>query len=158
MANIIEVLQRYITPYSTYIIAFIVFIIFIIAAKYAYDTYYVKQKNDKNAVFKDVANANRQSTDVMIYFFNVDWCPHCKKAKPEWDKFKNKMNGKEVNGYKLNCVDMNCTEETPEITRVINEYHIEGYPTVKMLKDGEQFDFDSKITTESLEVFVETMV
>ena len=158
MANIVEVLQRYIAPYSTYLLGFIVFIIFIIAAKYAYDIYYIKPQNDKNAVHKDVANANRQSTDVMIYFFNVDWCPHCKKAKPEWDKFKNKMDGKEVNGYKIVCVDMNCTDETPEITSVINEFSIEGYPTVKMVKDQQKIDFDSKITKETLEVFVETMV
>ena len=158
MANIIEVLQRYITPYTKYIIAFIVLIIFTIAAKYAYDTYYVKPLTDKNAVFKDVANANRQSTEVMIYFFNVDWCPHCKTAKPEWTKFKNKMDGKEVNGYKLKCIDINCTEETPEVTRVINEFHIEGYPTVKMVKDGKQIEFDSKITKDTLETFVETMV
>lgn len=158
MANIVEVLQRYIAPYSTYLLGFIVFIIFIIAAKYAYETYYVKPQNDKGAVYKDVANANRQSTDVMIYFFNVDWCPHCKTAKPEWDKFKNKMNGKEVNGYKIVCVDMNCTDETPEITQIINEFKIEGYPTVKMVKDEQKIDFDSKITKETLEVFVETIV
>ena len=158
MANIVEVLQRYIAPYSKYIIGLIVFIIFIIAGKYAYEKYYMSSIQDKNAVYKDVANANRQSKEIMIYFFNVDWCPHCKTAKPEWTTFKNKMDGKELNGYVLKCIDINCTEETADVTRVINEFHIEGYPTVKMVKDGQQIEFDSKITKETLETFVETIV
>jgi thiol-disulfide isomerase/thioredoxin len=107
--------------------------------------------------FSDVANANRRQKEVMIYFFHVDWCPHCKNALPEWNAFKSQYDEKEVNGYVLKCVDTDCTSETGEVTRVIKTYNIDSYPTVKMVKDGKTIDFDSKITKTSLEKFATVM-
>jgi thiol-disulfide isomerase/thioredoxin len=106
---------------------------------------------------KDVANANRRNIGVSILFFHVDWCPHCKNAIPEWQQFVAQFDGKEVNGYTIQCVDMDCTNETSDITAAINRYNIDSYPTIKMLKDDEVIEFDSKITKYSLEQFVEKM-
>ena len=92
-------------------------------------------------------------------FFHADWCPHCKKAQPEWNTFKSQYDGTTVNGYVIKCVDINCTnEKDSSVTASINEYKIESYPTVKMLKDNQVIEFDSKITNTSLNSFVETML
>lgn len=112
----------------------------------------------KDNKFADVANANKRSHEVIIYFFNVDWCPHCKTAKPEWEKFVKLYDGKEKGDYVIKCFDYNCTDETAEVTKVINKYNIESYPTIKMLKDNQVIEFDSKITEYTLEQFVNTMV
>ena len=32
-------------------------------------------------------DANKSCTMMLFY---VDWCPHCKTAKPEWNKMKDK--------------------------------------------------------------------
>jgi len=87
----------------------------------------------------------------------VDWCPHCKKALPDWNQFSAQYDGKEVNGYRIECVDMDCTEETSKVASAINEYKIDSYPTIKMKKGDEVIEFDSKITKYSLEQFVENM-
>lgn len=155
MANITEVLRRLVSPYYRVILIAVILIIFSLAGYYAYNAFYVKK--EKNP-FKDVANVNRGNREADVFFFHVDWCPHCKKAIPEWNKFKSEMDGKEINGYKLKCVDMDCTTETSDITRAINEYKIEGYPTIKLLKDGQVIEFDSKITTTSLTSFANTML
>jgi len=154
MANIVDVFRKFISPYSYFILIFVVFVIFAYAGYYAYNTFYLKKSGNK---FSDVANANRRQKEVMIYFFHVDWCPHCKNALPEWNAFKSQYDEKEVNGYVLKCVDTDCTSETGEVTRVIKTYNIDSYPTVKMVKDGKTIDFDSKITKTSLEKFATVM-
>ena len=155
MANIIEVLRRMISPYYYIIIALIVIIIFLLVTYYSYNNIFSKVKQNK---FSDVANTNRRNKEAIVYFFHVDWCPHCKKALPEWNTFKAENDGKQINGYKLKCIEMDCTNETSDITRAINEYNIDSYPTIKMLKENQKIEFDSKITNTSLNSFVVTML
>jgi thiol-disulfide isomerase/thioredoxin len=155
MANFIEVARKFIRPYYYYIITFVVLIIFIYAGVYAYNTFYTNKIANK---FSNVANSNRTTKEVDLLFFHVDWCPHCKKALPEWDNFKQNYEGKEINGYVVKCVDMDCTNETSDVTRAINTYKIDSYPTIKMLKENQTIEFDSKITNSSLEQFVNTML
>jgi thiol-disulfide isomerase/thioredoxin len=152
MANIVETLRRLISPYYFLILCVTVLVIFSIAGYYAYN----KFGSPKNK-FSDVANTNLRNREARILFFHVDWCPHCKKALPEWNSFKTQNDGKEVNGYIIKCVDMDCTNETSDITRAINEYNINSYPTVKMVKDGQKIEFDSKITSSSLNSFAQSM-
>jgi len=155
MANIVDVLKRYISPYYYLIVGVTALVVFMGIGYYSYNTFYTKKAVNK---FTDVANANRRNKEANVFFFHVDWCPHCKKALPEWNAFKAQTDGKEINGYLVKCVEMDCTNETSDITRAINEYKIESYPTVKMLRDEKVVEFESKITTTSLNSFVTTML
>ena len=96
MPRFLEVVSRASRPYYNYIVLVLVLLLFIIVGRLAYN--YLRKKNQNQ--FKDVANANRQNKEVVIYFFHVDWCPHCKTAKPEWNNFSRKMDGNQINGYK----------------------------------------------------------
>jgi thiol-disulfide isomerase/thioredoxin len=157
MSSFYEVVQNYLTPYYWYFLIIVSFVIFGLLGKYAYDNYYANSYSGGNKDFKDIANAEMRDKEANVYFFFVDWCPHCKTALPEWIKFKNQFEGKLVNGYTVNCIDMNCTDETEEIINAIQEYKIEGYPTVKMNKDNKIIDFDAKISYGTLEKFVNMM-
>jgi len=99
-------------------------------------------------------NSGDGSGVAEIMFFYVDWCPHCKTAKPEWENFKNSVQNTTVNGYIIQCLEINCTNETAEIESLIKKYKIEGYPTIKMEKDGQVIDFDAKVTENNLMQFV----
>ena len=104
---------------------------------------------------------NKKGVDniVELTMFTVDWCPYCKKAKPIWDDFSNQYEDKSVNGYTLKFKTVNCTnEKDPNVKNVLNKYDIEGYPTIKMFKDGEMYNFDAKPTVGSLENFVNTLL
>ena len=152
--NLIDLLFKYARPYYVPFLILIMLIIFVIVGYYAYQQFYTSNKNK----FADVANANRRNKEVVIMFFHADWCPHCKKAEPEWNTFMSQNDGKEINGYVVKCNDINCTnDKDSEVTSLINKYNIAGYPTVKMLKDEKVIDFDSKITSTALNSFVETM-
>lgn len=157
MPNILSVVSNLISPYKTLIIVVCVVIIFSLVSYYVYKKY--GESIIKKQPYADVANANRRSDVVEILFFSVDWCPHCKTAKPEWNKFVNNMDGTKINGYVIKCVSIDCTDpDDAEIQSAINKYGIEHYPMLKMLKDGDIIDFDAKISEESLNKFTTTMV
>ena len=43
----------------------------------------------------------------IVYYF-VKWCPHCKKATPEWNSIKDEFNNKEVNGTRVEFEEVDC--------------------------------------------------
>jgi len=102
-------------------------------------------------------NQNSNKTATLMLFY-VDWCPHCKTAKPEWEALKSKYEGKSINGYTVNFVEYNCTEETAEVSQLMDKYHIEGYPTIKLLKDNQVIEYDAKPTKSTMEQFLNTVL
>jgi hypothetical protein len=54
--------------------------------------------------------------------------------------------------------EINCTNETPEIESLMNKYKIEGFPTIKLLKDGQIIEYDAKPTKETLVQFLNTVL
>jgi len=103
-------------------------------------------------------NPNDEPDDVKLLFFSTDWCPHCKVAQPEWDNLVSAQEGQPINGKNVIFIHHNCTEETPEVKAIIAQYKIEGYPTVKLIKDGQIIDFDAKPTEASLLQFLQASV
>jgi len=105
--------------------------------------------------FQDGPKANK-TAEIML--FSVDWCPHCKTAKPEWDQVKTEFQGKTINGHQILFKEINCTEESPENEKLMNTYNIKGYPTVKLVKDGQVIEFDAKPTKSTLTQFLNSAV
>jgi thiol-disulfide isomerase/thioredoxin len=149
--NIFNVLYTdYVKPLEKLIITLLVFIIFVIAGYYGY-IWYVKSTIE-NYDAEDMSNNNRRVSEANLKFFFADWCPHCKRAKPEWEKFMNEYNGKEEGYYKISCETIDCSDGD---NSQIQEYSIDGYPTVFMLKDNKRVNYDAKITEPNLKQFVE---
>ena len=93
---------------------------------------------------------------ATIRMFKVDWCPHCKKALPEFQKVEDAYNGKVVNGYKLNFVVVD--GEDPNNEALVNQFKIQGYPTIVLTKDGKNIEYDAKVDKPTLTKFINTMV
>lgn len=128
--------------------------------------YYFLQPGQKNLYKPSQAStsleegfaSNDGSKSAELILFYVDWCPHCKTAKPEWETTKSTFDGKKINGYKVVFTDVNCTNETKEIEKMVTNYKIEGYPTIKLIKDGQVIDFDAKPTQSSLTHFINSAI
>jgi len=157
MSKFVNAVYNFIRPAIKYAWLLMVIIIFILVGVYSYNTF-IKSKV-RASPGANIANVDRRSQNLDIYFFHVDWCPHCIKAAPEWNKFTDKMNGTVVNGHTIFCHDIDCTDTTDtDITEKLKTYNIEGYPTVKVTFDnGNIIDFDSKITANGLATFVTTV-
>jgi thiol-disulfide isomerase/thioredoxin len=96
------------------------------------------------------------SSDVAeVVLFYADWCPHCQKAKPIWYDVKNQYQNKQIHGKKIQFTEIDCTQESDEVDRVIEQYGgVKGYPTIKLFQNGETIDFEKTPTQESLTAFL----
>lgn len=158
MAGFVEVVTKFFRPYKRIILVIFILIIFIIVGVYGYRRFY--SVPEKTRDFKDVANANRRNPQIQIYLFWADWCPHCKKAKPEWVAFSQEYDGKIVNNYEIQTTDIDCSDpngQDPQVQNMLAEYRVNSYPTIIALKDSQVVGFDAKITKSSLDQFVESL-
>jgi thiol-disulfide isomerase/thioredoxin len=144
---------------STTIIYIIALIIFIVISVYYYK-YYIEPN------VKPIYTANNEISQTIptqqktaeLLFFYVDWCPHCKTAKPALNDLKAEYENKTINGYKIIFTDIDCTTETTEVSHLMDQYKIEGFPTIKLLKDGQVIEYDAKPSKETLEQFLKTVL
>ena len=140
---------------TTMVLFVIAIIIFIIIGYFTY-----KELTTSKAAF----HANREhipqetGKEAELVLFYVDWCPHCKTAKPEWEKLKSEYEGKTINGYTMIFTEHNCTNETAEVEQLMNKYKIEGYPTIKLIKDNQVIEYDAKPTKSTMEQFLNTVL
>jgi thiol-disulfide isomerase/thioredoxin len=147
------------TTVSNNKITIIAIFAFIGLAVYLYFTYMAPK-------LKPVFNANEEKrngddnskkTAEMLLFY-VDWCPHCKTAKPAWNDLKSEYENRTINGYKVIFTEVNCTTESAEVEQMMNKYKIDGFPTIKLLKDGQIIEYDAKPTKETMEQFLNTVL
>ena len=110
--------------------------------------------NNENTVASD----SQANNTAELLFFYADWCPHCKVAKPIWNEIKSEYENKTINGYQIIFTEYDCTEESAEVEKLMNQYSVEGYPTIKLLKDGQIIDYDAKPTKETLTKFLNTVL
>ena len=144
---------------STSIIYIVAFILFIVIAVYYYKSYIEPSiKPSYNANSEISQTTTSQQKDAELLFFYVDWCPHCKTAKPAWNDLKTEYENKTINGYKVIFTDIDCTNETAEISQQMDKYKIEGFPTIKLLKDGQVIEYDAKPSKDTLEQFLKTVL
>ena len=54
--------------------------------------------------------------------------------------------------------EVDCSNETAEVEQMMNKYNVEGYPTIKLLKDGQVIEYDAKPSKEALSQFLNTMI
>jgi len=91
---------------------------------------------------------------AQLFLFKVDWCPHCKTAKPVFDEVEKEINGRQVNGYTVTFKTVDCEAE-PDLA---DKFKIEGYPTIKLVKDGQVIEYDAKPEKDKIIEFLNTVL
>jgi len=148
---------------KNFIICFFVFIILIVSGVflYKYINYY-KSSSDQYKENKNMTYGSFETSfgpkSATVYFFYTTWCPYSLAAIPEWENIVDKYSANSINGYNVKFIDVDCTKETVEIENMINKYNIEGYPTIKMIKDDQIIEFDAKAKFENIEKFLITVL
>jgi thiol-disulfide isomerase/thioredoxin len=144
---------------SSTIFYIVIAILLIILAIYLYYQYVKPATNPNftaNSEYNQINSGANGSGEAELMFFYADWCPHCKTAKPIWEDLKSEYENKKINGYTVMFTEVNCTNETPEIESLMNKYKIEGFPTIKLLKDGQIIEYDAKPSKTTLVEFLNT--
>ena len=138
---------------------FVTIVLLIIAIVYVYKKYLVPKLNPTYVANKEFIDKTEEDKEVELLIFTVDWCPYCKKAMPVWNEFKEQYDGKKINGYTIYFQTINCTDEkNAEVKDLLNKYNIDGYPTIKLIKDGEPITYDAKPEIKTLEEFLNTVL
>lgn len=141
---------------------YVVAAVFFILVGFYYYYYYITPKlnpsfKSNNEMMPSGGNVNG-TNEAELLFFYANWCPHCKTAKPIWEEIKDEYNDKSVNGYKVVFTEIDCTTETAETEKMMNQYKVEGFPTIKLLKDGQVIEFDAKPSRDTLSQFLNTVL
>lgn len=72
------------------------------------------------------ANTASSGTNANLTLFYADWCGHCKKMKPDWDKVSKEFPGR--------CKAIESNNITDKDKK---KYDIKGYPSIFIVKsDG----------------------
>lgn len=151
-----------ITEYVNYkmILGVVLVILLIIISYYAYKYYttgITYTPNNENGIPGEKGEGfTGKKVDVILWY--AKWCPACNAIRPDWNEIRDKYDGKKINGSILNFVEIDCSENTGEASKSMDENNIEGFPTVKVNKDGEMIDLDAKPTKDTLETFLHSVV
>jgi thiol-disulfide isomerase/thioredoxin len=119
-------------------------------AVYVYMNYIQPRLNPKYVENKEILQ--EENNEAELYYFYTNWCPYCKKAKPEWEQLKNEFENKPINGTIIYFREIDCEkdEETP------NKFNVEGYPTIKLVANGKVIEYDAKPNYDTLVEFLHT--
>ena len=93
----------------------------------------------KREVPKDKAN---------LYFFHTDWCGHCQKAMPEWEKLEagpSTFGNTTVSFVRVNAEKDRTTADL---------YQVDAYPTVKLETSTSLYDYNRAPTAAALTQFL----
>lgn len=160
MSRIIENIQSAIQPYWLLIVVVVSVVVLGVLGYYSYTRY---SGGTKHVSFEDPANEDSSGSTITIFFYHVDWCPHCKTAMPEWKEFSEKYDGQTVNGHIIQCVDLDCTDDaSPTIKQALATDKVDSFPTIKakmMDESGKEktIAYEARMTANNMNKFVETI-
>tara|TARA_Y100000816_G_C25570471_1_gene307452 strand:- start:86 stop:493 length:408 start_codon:yes stop_codon:yes gene_type:complete len=97
-------------------------------------------------VMKNREGFNAHQETVVVYFFFVDWCPHCKNAKPAVQEVQQEY----ANNNRVEIRAVDC--EAPENKDLVREHNVQAFPTVKSSNGNE---LEAAVNVENLREFVE---
>ena len=103
-------------------------------------------------VYRRKAKPPKEEEPVCeVFYFYTTWCPYCKKAKPEWDKFKQPLQKTMRDGYLLLFTEVDCDANEA----LANKFNVTSYPTIKCVKDGDITDYDARPSMATLNQFLD---
>ncbi|KAJ2155997.1 hypothetical protein GGF46_005480 [Coemansia sp. RSA 552] len=87
----------------------------------------------------------RTATGPWFIKFYAPWCPHCKEMAPEWVKLAGELRGS-VNVGMVNC---------EEYSGLCGVQGVQGYPTLKLMWEGESLLFKGSRDVENMRSFAD---
>jgi hypothetical protein len=135
-------------------LAIVALIVIVMAIRYIWPTIRNMMKPKYNANKEHEWGKGEHGKTCELLFFGTTWCPYCKQAMPEFEAVKNEYENQKINGYSILFTEIDCTNETPETTSMMNKFNVESYPTIKLIKGNSVIDFDAKPTRETLTTFL----
>ena len=78
---------------------------------------------------------------TKITLYHANWCGHCKHFKPTWDSMKSFFDSNKI---------QHAEYEDSLNSKEIEAANINGFPTIKIVKDGKEYEYQGKRTEEAI--------
>ena len=118
----------------------LVMVVLLFLLYYVYTTYLTEGFTDvKPAEFSGQVGPDKKT----LVLFYADWCGHCNKLEPTWEKA-----AKKANTEKKNMVKVNVGGKTPEQQTLLEKYEIDGFPTILIFQNGKPTPYNGERTEE----------
>ena len=108
-----------------------------------YKQKYLNYKNFLNN--KQTGGSTQKPT---LYLFKADWCGHCRSFKNEWERLQQMADLKDKVNFETVDADKNKEK--------INEWKVQGFPTLILQKDKTAIEYNQSRDAESLAEFIKT--
>ena len=139
---------------NKYLTILFIILLFLGISVYVYYTYVLPKIDKKYVDNKEYVEKDESKKVADIYYFYTTWCPYCKKARPEWDAFKDEYKDKTVKGWKINFIEIDCEEQD----EVASKFGVNEYPTIKLIRNDQIIEYDAKPKAETLMEFINKML
>jgi thiol-disulfide isomerase/thioredoxin len=133
-----------------YFLIGLLILIFILLCYYLYNKY-VKKDPTLFIPNDEYKEKEKKSKNCDILLFSADWCPHCKKIKPEWEKYTETYYNKDYSIHFKTIMG----DDDPNL---VEKYNIESYPSIILIRDGLVYEYDSNFSKESMDLFIQTIM
>jgi len=132
--------------------AFIAFIFF--ASLLLYIAYRIYKSQVEPGLNYEGPEQGGNSNIAQIFYFYTEWCPHCKQANKVWEQFVSDYSGNTIKNYKLKFIKVDCDKDEA----IADKYKVDGYPTIKLVKDKTVYEYDAKPNLGTLGQFLNSVL
>lgn len=132
----------------------VIVLVFGVAGYYLYLNYVKPRLNPAYVTNKEFipSKEEEEKKQVDLILFYTSWCPHSKNALELWKALKPKYHERLKKQYYVYMKEVDCDEEEDRA----NEYNIDSYPTIKLVKSSDEIiEYDAKLEETTLEEFLE---
>ena len=93
---------------------------------------------------------------ATVLFFYATWCPHSKKAMPEWKRFRQRTFGDPLRYNKIEFEEIDGDSEDNEA--LVKIYNVDTFPAVRLKANGKTYTYEGRVTETTLTSFLEKFV
>ncbi|KAM4718422.1 protein disulfide-isomerase A4 [Anableps anableps] len=103
----------------------------------------VKEENGVLVLTNSNFDTFIEGKDTVLVEFYAPWCGHCKQFAPEYEKIAQTL---KENDPPIPVAKVDATKADA----VASRFDVSGYPTIKILKNGEPVDYDGERTEKAI--------
>jgi protein disulfide-isomerase A1 len=139
-------LKRVLKP--EYVLVAVVLVIAVLLAHFFSDCKEGMECN-QGCTLDEIKQVEKSPEKTLVLFY-ADWCGHCKKLEPDWDKTADTVNGRMLK-RNVGAKEGDCSAKVhAENEELMQKYNIKGFPTIMIFQNGKATPYNGPRTVDDL--------
>jgi thioredoxin-like negative regulator of GroEL len=113
--------------------------------------YLYNSRPEKTFIYNNEYSSSVITNEGELILFYVKWCPHSNDALTKWNVIKDKYNNPK---FKIVFSETDCEQ----YSEIATKYKIKEYPTIILVKDSKNYEYDADLSEETLNIFINTVM